>query len=88
MKLIESTSDLYLKRLVREINNCQYGVYLASDVAGVPHNPRLCGRAKLNKNGAVIFPTLTQTFIVPRELAPDAFMEGGTGNIICASRTA
>ena len=83
----------YLRRLVRELNTRRAGVYLCGQVAGTQDNPRLCGRARYSESGNVIqFPGFMgagekSIYEVTPQQAGEAFIEGGRGQTIYASRT-
>ena len=100
MNMLPINHPKHLRRLVREINENRSGVYLAAEVAGTPYNPRLCGRARLERvviGGAevhrIAFPTSSSaeerpvTFRVnAAQVTEEIFIDGGTGRGICASR--
>jgi len=82
----------YLRRLAREINQQNSGVYLSAAVAKTESNPRLCGRASFSESEQVIRFPATQgagkevVYKVTPAQAGEAFMEGGRGNTIYVSR--
>lgn len=82
----------YLRRLTREINQQRSGVYLSAAIAKTESNPRLCGRASFSESEQVIrFPACEGAEeevvhkVTPAQ-AGEAFMEGGRGDTIYASR--
>ena len=90
--LLSLDDPRYLRRLVRTINEESSGVYLSAAISNTESNPRLCGRARYSESEKVIhFPAFMggedeRVYKVTPQQAGEAFMEGGRGNTIYASR--
>lgn len=85
-KLIEIASDLYAKRLVREIrSNWERGVYVDGNITKTESNPRVHS-VKFGKGGAIIAETnLGQFYILSSEWENAFFTQAG--RTIFASRS-
>ena len=90
MKLIETTSPLYLRRLVREIN-AAHAAYVDGSIVKRDDNPRRNGRASYFRAGnAILFfagMNRREMFEVKAADAERAFCDGA-GRPIVASRKA
>lgn len=90
MKLIETTSPLYLRRLVREINAAP-AAYVDGGIAKRGHHPRWNGRASYFRAGnAILFfagVNRREMFTIHAADAERAFCDGA-GRTIVATRKA
>ena len=90
MNLIETTSPLYLRRLVREINAAP-AAYLDGSIVKRHDNPRRNGRASYFRTGnAILFfagVNRREVFTIQASDAERAFCDGA-GRTIVASRQA
>lgn len=90
--LLSLDDPRYLRRLVREINAQNAGVYLSAAVSKTKSNPRLCGLARFSEAKQVICFPGTEGSAAPvlhkitAAQAAEAFCEGGRGLVIYASR--
>jgi hypothetical protein len=86
IKLIEITSDLYAKRLVREIRaTFEHGVYVDGNVTNTETNPRVHS-VSFSKSGAIAVETNKGRFLVLPSQWEHAFFDG-YGREIFASRS-
>lgn len=82
--MIPTSSDKYIRRMVRELNSLPDGFYLRGDLAQTNENPR-CRRAKRTAQGSMGVTGPRGTFTVLASFVEEAFSDCN-GRRVYASR--